>query len=549
VIRPRDHRQREIAEVLARYGLDYLASVVGLEGLIARERALRQREPRDTHTPPEDLRLALEELGPTFIKLGQLLSTRADLLPTEYRAELAKLQDAAPAVPTDLVTDTIEAELHASVDAAFASFHAEPLACASIGQAHLATLQDGTEVVVKVRRPNVVEEMDQDFEIIRNFAARASRRSKAAARYDLVGLADEFVQTLRAQLDYLQEARNAERFAANFEGDPSVQIPRVFWDLTTSRVITLERIRGMKVTDIAALDEAGLDRHDLAQRAAQIVAKMVFEDGFLHADPHPGNFFIEPSGRIGIVDFGMVGTLDDALREQLSRLLTGFLRQDPDRLADAVLALGTSTEPVDRGRLREDLAGMLARYFGRSIGEISLRDALGDVLAIVRRHRLRLPRDLEVLLTVLLIAEGLVAVLDPDFQFAEALAPHARRQLLAQLTPAALRRRVEQFGADLAELAVDFPGRLDRLLKSVESGGLEVHLRTDELEALLARAERVGNRVAASVLAAALIDGLGGFALERRRHRRSSRTQWLGAELGALGTATAYMAWRRWGRR
>ena len=357
-----------------------------------------------------------------------------------------------------MVREIIAAELHTSTSDAVASFHAEPLAWASVGQAHLATLQDGTEVVVKVRRPNVVELMDQDLEIIQNFAARASRRSKTAARYDLAGLADEFVQTLRAQLDYLQEARNAERFAANFAGDSSVQIPRVFWELTTSRVITLERIRGMKVTDIAALDEAGLDRHDLAQRAARIVAQMVFEDGFFHADPHPGNFFIEPDGRVGIVDFGMVGTLDDALRKQLSRLLIGFLRQDPDRLADALLALGTSTEPVERARLREDLAGLLERYFPRSIGEISLRSALGDVLVIVRRHGPRLPPELALLLTVLLVAEGLVAVLDPDFRFAEALAPYARRQLLAQVSPAAVRQRVEEFGADLAELAADFPG-------------------------------------------------------------------------------------------
>ena len=547
--RPRYHRQRQIAEALARYGLDYLANAVGTDRLIARERAVRGREPPEKHTPPEDLRLALEELGPTFIKLGQLLSTRADLLPTEYRAELAKLQDAAPAVPTDVVKEIIESELHASAEAAFADFHAEPLACASVGQAHLAALHDGTEVVVKVRRPNVVEEMDQDLEIIQNFAARASRRSKAATRYDLGGLADEFVQTLRAQLDYLQEARNAERFAANFAGDSSVQIPRVFWDLTTSRVITLERIPGMKVTDIAALDKAGLDRHELAQSAAQIVAKMVFEDGFFHADPHPGNFFIEQDGRFGIVDFGMVGTLDDALREQLSRLLIGFLRQDPDRLADAMLALGTSTEPVERARLREDMASLLARYFDRSIGEISLRSALGDVLAIVRRHGLRLPRDLALLLTVLLIAEGLVAVLDPDFRFAEALAPYARRQLLAQLTPAAVRRRVEEFGADLAELAVDFPGRLDRLLKSVESGGLEVRLQTDELESLLTRAQRVGNRIAAAVLAAAVIDGLAGLAADRRRRRPGSRTQKLGAELGALGTMAGDAVRRRHGRR
>jgi ubiquinone biosynthesis protein len=525
VSRPRDHRQRQIAEVLARYGLDYLANAVGPDRLIARERALRGLQPAQTHTPPEGLRLALEELGPTFIKLGQVLSTRADLLSAEYRAELAKLQDAAPAVAADAVREIIESELHASAETAFADFHAEPLACASVGQAHLAALPDGTEVVVKVRRPNVVEEMEQDFEIIQNFAARASRRLKAAARYDLVGLADEFVHTLRGQLDYLQEARNAERFATNFAGESSVQIPRVFWDLTTSRVITLERIRGMKVTDVAALDEAGIDRHDLAQRAAEIVAKMVFEDGFFHADPHPGNFFIEPGGRVGIVDFGMVGTLDDALREQLSRLLIGFLRQDPDRLADALLALGTSTEPVERARLREDLAGLLERYFGLSIGEISLRRAVGDVLVIVRRHGLRLPRDLALLLTVLLVAEGLVAVLDPQFRFADALAPYTRRQLLAQITPAAVRQRVERFGADLAELAVDFPGRLDRLLKSVESGGLEVRLRADELESLLTRAERIGNRIAVAVLAAATIDGLAGLAVERQRRRRGSRTR------------------------
>ena len=545
MIETREHRQRQIAEVLARYGLDYLANSVGLERLFAHERALRGHKPREEHTPPEALRLALEELGPTFIKLGQLLSTRADLLSPEYRTALAKLQDAAPAIPTDAVREIIAAELHTSTSDAVASFHAEPLACASVGQAHLATLQDGTEVVVKVRRPNVVEVMDQDLEIIQNFAARASRRSKTAARYDLAGLADEFVQTLRAQLDYLQEARNAERFAANFAGDSSVQIPRVFWDLTTSRVITLERIRGMKVTDIAALDEAGLDRHDLAQRAARIVAKMVFEDGFFHADPHPGNFFIEPDGRVGLVDFGMVGTLDDALRKQLSRLLIGFLRQDPDRLADALLALGTSTEPVDRARLREDLAGLLERYFARSIGEISLRSALGDVLAIVRRHGLRLPPDLALLLTVLLVAEGLVAVLDPDFRFAEALAPYARRQLLAQVTPAAVRQRVEEFGADLAELAADFPGRLDRLLKTVESEGLEVRLRTDELEALLSRAERIGNRIAVAVLAAATIDGLAGLAAVRRRRRRRSRAR----QLGASATVAGLVARRRRGRR
>ena len=516
----REHRERQIAEVLVRYGLSYLASEVGLERLVAVQRSLMRREPPESRTNPENLRLALEELGPTFIKLGQLLSTRADLLSADFRDELAKLQDVAPAVPSEVVEDIIERELHAPAQSVFASFESVPLACASVGQAHNATLHDETDVVVKVRRPNVVEDMERDFEIIVNFAARATRRSKTAAHYDLVGLADEFVHALRAQLDYLQEARNAARFSANFAGDPSVQIPQVFPDFTTSRVITLERIRGMKITDLTALAEAGLDRHALAERTALITAKMIFEDGFFHADPHPGNFFIEPTGRVGIIDFGMAGQLDDRLREQLGRLLNGFIRQDPGRLADALLALNASTAVVDRARLRDDLGNLLARYSGRSTGEISLRSAIRAILEIGRRHRLRVPRDLSVLFTVLIVAEGLVAQVDPEFRFAEALAPFARRHLLSGITPAAAMRRLEQFGIDLAELAADLPQRLNRISEAVETGGLEVHVRTDEMEALLARVERVGNRVAASVLIAAVIDGLAQLATERR-HRRN----------------------------
>ncbi len=432
--------------------------------------------------------------------------------------------------------DTVERELGAPVDTAFATFEPVPLACASVGQAHAATLHDGTDVVVKVRRPDVVEDMERDFEILQNLAARASRHSKTAARYDVAGLAEEFVYTLRAQLDYLQETRNAEHFSANFAGDERVQIPRVFPDLTTSRVITLERIRGMKITDLTALDEAGLDHHALADRTALIVAKMIFEDGFFHADPHPGNFFIEPTGRVGIIDFGMVGTLDDRLREQLSRLLNAFLRQDPGRLTDALLALGASTGEVDRARLREELADLLARHLGRGIGEVSLRNAIGEILEIARRNRLRVPRDLSLLFTVLIISEGIVAELDPTFRFAEALAPHARRHLLSDMTAAGVLRRLGQFGIDVAELAAELPPRLNRVSEAIETGGLEVHLRADEMDALFARVDRLGNRVAASVLAAALIDGVIQLATSRPRRRswprRGKRTA--AAKLGAF---------------
>jgi ubiquinone biosynthesis protein len=505
----RRHRERQIAEVLVRQGWGYLLGALGLEHLIAAERRWRGAAPAEALQPPAvRLRLTLEELGATFIKLGQLASTRADLLPPEYRVELAKLQDGAPRLPAEVVRDTIAAELGEDVADAFASFEAEPLAAASIGQAHGAVLHGGADVVVKVRRPGVVEEVEQDLEIVRNCATRVSRRWETAARYDLVGLVGEFAQTLRSELDYLSEGRNADRFAADFAGDPDVQIPRVFWERTTARVITLERMRGMKVDDRAALDAAGIDRPALARRAVGVMGKMVFQDGFFHADPHPGNFFIQPGGRIGVIDFGMVGTLSEPVRNELGRLLVALVRGDPERLAESLLGLGAMTAPVDRGRLREDLAGLLSRYTRRGLGEIPLAEAIGELLDIVRRHRLTVPRDVALLLKTFIEEEGLAAELDPDVQLIAALTPYAMRHMARQLAPAEVARRLAGMGIDLAELTVELPGRLDRLLTVLTDGGLDVRVRAPELEALAARAERIGNRVAAGVVAAAAIQGV-----------------------------------------
>ena len=503
------HRQRQIAEVLVRHGLGYLLEPLGFEHLRSLERGLRRVEPRDsTPTPAERLRRVLEELGPTFIKIGQLASTRPDLLAPEYRLELAKLQDAAPRLPPGVIRPVIESELTSSLEAAFASFDFEPLAAASIGQAHAATLHDGTEVVVKVRRPGVVELVEQDLEILRNVAARADRRWESAARHDFAGLADEFAQSLRGELDYLQEGRNAERIAANFAGAADVRIPRVFWETTTSRVITLERIRGIKITDTAGLDAAGVDRRELVERATRVMAKMVFEDGFFHADPHPGNYFIEANGRIGLIDFGMVGSLNERLRDQLGRLLIALMRDDPERVARALVALGGSTGRVDVARLGEDLDPVLSRYQGKGLGDISVGTVGADLLEVGRHHGLRIPRDLALLIKTFVEEEGVAAELDPDFRIIAGLAPYATSRLTAQLSPAALARRAERLGLDLAELSVDLPADLHRALDRLAAGDLEMHLPRAELEPLLSRAERLANRIAASILIAGGAAGL-----------------------------------------
>jgi ubiquinone biosynthesis protein len=535
-------RERQIAEVAVRQGFGFLVDVAG-PGRVWPFEHVRGHV---SVSSPERLRLALEELGPTFVKLGQILSTRADLLPASYRLELAKLQDAAPHLAPEIVREIVSVELDATLENAFASFDHEPIAAASIGQAHAAVLKDGTAVVVKVRRPGAAETIEQDLEILRSCAARAARRWDHGDAYDFPGLVDEFAHTLRAELDYLREGHNAERFAASFAEDSEVQVPRVFWEYTTSRVITLERISGLKITDLEALDAAGVDRRELAQRATRVTAKTVFEDGFFHADPHPGNFFIEPHGRIGIIDFGMVGTLSDRMRDQLAAVMVAVVRRDPERLGGALIGLGSSTHPVDRARLRGDLAGLLDQLDGRTVGDIEVGSIVGEILDIMRRHRLRIPRDLALLLKAFVMDEGLATQLDPDFRLAEALKPYVYRHLLSRLSLASLATRLKQFGIDAEELTLDLPSQIHRALDVLGTGGFDLHLRADELQPIADRAESLVNRIAMSVLAAAAIDGFAELAAANRARIPTPRTLKVWLMLGSILGLVASVVRRRW---
>jgi ubiquinone biosynthesis protein len=484
----RHEREREIVSVLARHGMTGLLGAVGAR--------------------PRELRLALEELGPTFVKLGQLASTRADLLGPAFRTELARLQDGAAPPPRSAVAQTLDRQLGVRARTAFASIELEPIATGSIGTAHAAVLRDGTPVIVKVRRPGAAELVERDLEILLRCAETLSRHWEPAAGVDLGGLADEFARGLRAELDYELEAANAERFARNFAQDPKVRIPRVFRETTTSEVITLERIGGMNVTDTAALDAAGVDRHELAREATRMMATMVFEHGFFHGDPHPGNFFVQPGGRIGLIDFGLVGELDARLRDGLAALVTAAVRNSPSRLAGALVELGVSSDHVDRPQLEHELRDTLRRYGGVTVGDVKLSDVFADLLEVARRHRLRLPRDLALLAKVVTVEEGMAAELDPDFRIGETLAPYAQRELLDQFS-------LDAVGQHLGGLAME----LQRVLEVVGDGGLDSRSRTDEMEALVGRTERVGNRIAASILLAAMINAA--VVAWRRGHRRS----------------------------
>jgi ubiquinone biosynthesis protein len=540
-------RYRQIAEVLARHGLGWLHGVSGLERFRSFQFDPGERARSASLTPPERVRLAIAELGATFIKLGQFLSTRADLLPPEYQTELAKLQDAAPPFDSEAAKERIETELGQPISALFASFDSAPLAAASIGQAHAATLRDGTEVVVKVRRPGVVEQIEEDLEILQNLASVMSRHWEFADTYDLAGLAQEFALTLRSELNYLQEARNAETFAQNFAGDPKVHIPRVFWEMTTSRALTLERIRGVKVSDLNLIEANGLDCRALAERGTQVILKMVFEDGFFHADLHPGNFFIEPDGRFGLIDFGMVGAVDEKLQEQLAGLVLALAGPDYDQLTDALLEMGVATARaprLDRVRLRRDLEHLISPYYGRPLGEIDLAPLVNDALAIVRRHRMHLPSNLALLLKTIIITEGLGARLDPDFRLLSVIGPYTDQLLLKLYSPSRWLRKLKRAGLDIAWLGAAVPQQLRRLLLEIERGGFEFGMRPESFEPLINRLERIANRIVLGILAAAFIVGL---ATLLSVYRPPGWERWAGALFaGGFFFALAlgiYLAW------
>jgi ubiquinone biosynthesis protein len=536
-------RSRQIANILARHGLGYLVGILGLERFVPFHKGLFKHPRRaQPYTRPEHVRMALEELGATFIKLGQILSTRPDLLPPEYQAEFAKLQDAAPLIPIESVREAIVSELGQPIEAVFATFDPVPLAAASIGQAHAATLLDGTEVVVKVRRPGVVEQVDEDLEILQNIATTASRRWEFASQYDLVSLVEEFAETLRAELDYLREGRNAERFAANFAGDATVHIPRIFWETTTSRVLTLERIRGIKINDLAALDTSGIDRTVVAEQAARIILKMVFEDRFFHADPHPGNFFIEPGGRIGLIDFGMVGMVDERTQEHLVRVILAVTSQDADRLADAFLDLGITNQQVDRSLLGHDLEQLVSRFYGQPLGEIALGPLLEEMLTIVRRHHLRLPPNLALLIKTIVMNEGLGTHLDPTFRLSTVLVPYAQRLMLQQYSPLYWAKQLGRASRDVVWLGTELPQQLRRILGELERGNLTMNMRPMDVESVLRRFERIGNRIIIGAVLAAFIIGL---AVLMSSYHPPGWSQWEFFIIGFVfaGALGVYLAW------
>ena len=510
---PRRHslsRYREISAILARHGLGWILLQLRLGDLVPFHKGWLGHARREApYTQPEHFRLAMEDLGVVFIKMGQILSTRPDLLPPEYITEFARLQDAAPPVAYAEIAPIIETELGSPAETLFAEIGRIPRASASIGQVHSARLADGRRVIVKVQRPGVEPAVERDLAVLADLARLAGRRTWLGEYYDLEGWVEEFAFTLRNELDYTREAHNAEVFRRNFASDRTVYIPRILWDLTTRRVLTMEEIEGIKVSDLTALEAAGYDRRRIAENSVRLLLTETFEHGFFHADPHPGNFFILPGEVIGPVDFGMVGRLDETLQDSLLRLALALMLEDSDRLVDELLSLGVVPGRIRRAALKRDLAHWISSYAGRPIGEMAAGEAMNEMMAVAFRHHLQLPTDLVLLTKVVGMSEGLGAALDPEFKLLEFAQPYLRRFQLRRLSPGRLARKLAPGMLDLTDLGLALPQRLRRLLGELERGDLTITAHHEGLEELSAQLQRAANRLAMSVLTAALIIGLG----------------------------------------
>lgn len=436
------------------------------------------------------------------------MSTRPDLVPPDYLAELSKLQDDAPRVPYTEIAAAIEQEFGTEPGKLFQAFESEARAAGSIAQVHAAVLMDGTPVVVKVRRPGIERRIEQDLGVLGQVARFLAQHTEFGRKHDPEGLVEDFAYTLRNELDFTREGQNAERIAAQFANDPRVHVPKIYWDYSGPTVLTMEDIRGIKVSDHAALDAAGVDRHALAETCANMALVQVLEHGFFHADPHPGNFFVLSDGSVALLDYGMVGRVSDRMRESLVRLALTVSRHDAERLFEELMALGAAKGPVDRDAVLRDIERLMEEYEQLPIGQISVAKLFRDVNASSQKHDLRLPNDLVLLARVVVMDEGMGADLDPGFQFIEFSKPYFERFWRKSHSLPEISRRLKEGAIDLADFGKDLPRRLQRLVSMAERGDLTVTSRLEVPDPMIKKLQHAANRIAISILMAGLIVGL-----------------------------------------
>jgi ubiquinone biosynthesis protein len=502
-------RLHEIASVMIRYGWGDLVRALGISGVLERAgRVLHWHSTSEISQldAPVRIRRALEELGPTFVKLGQLLATRVDMFPPHWIAEFEKLHSQVPAVPYDMLYPDLVAAIKGEPGEVFAEFNPQPLAAASIAQVHRATLKDGMPVVVKIRRPGIEGVIRADLRILEHVAKLLESEVPDSRRYDPVHIVSQFRRSLMRELDLVREARNIDQFARHFAGDPLVKIPRVYWEFTNERVNVQEEIVGLAGVAPDKLRASGLDPKLLATRGADAVLRMVLEHGFFHADPHPGNMLFLPDNRIGIIDFGMVGMLTHLRRNQIVDLLHALTLRDEQAMLQVLL--DWSGESVsDEDRLAYDVTELMQNYDDLQLKDVKIGALLNDITALMRDNNLVLPADLTLLFKTLITLEGLGQQLDPEFHMIDHVTPFVERIIQQRYTPKSLLARGRKSVRETLDVLADVPRDVRHLLRDMRRGRVKIDLDLKRLDHFGHQLDSASNRLTMGILTASLVVG------------------------------------------
>ena len=503
-------RYRQILTVLLRYGFDDVLGRLKIDYYIQLGKKILPKfkaHELETITTAERLRLALEELGPTFVKLGQMLSVRPDLVPESFINEFRKLQDEVPPFSAEQARGVIEAQLGQPVGQLFISFDEVPLAAASIAQVHRAVIKDGEQVVVKIQRPNIRIVIETDLNILFDLTALIERHIPESELYNPTAIAQEFARTIRRELDFIREGRNIDRFRRNFKDDDTVFVPKVYWELTTERVLTMEFIDGIKISELDKLEKAGLDRKIIAYNGAQGILKQVFDHGFFHADPHPGNIFVLQNNVIAPLDYGMMGSLDEELMEAAGNLLTGIVKKDVNKIIRVFIDIGIMENTLDVRGLKLDLTDFLDRYYQIPLSQLDVGKIINEGAEIIRKHRIKLPADLTLMAKALVTEEGVGRILDPDFDMITMAKPYVEKLMVRKLDP---RRHLKDFAStldDFSRLFKILPSEFRAIITKIKKGELNIKFEHQGLEHLIMEMDKASNRLSFSMIIASLVIG------------------------------------------
>ena len=496
-------RYREIAVAFSRSGFHFIVEELGLDQILSIPRKLllkQQKSDVEGKTRGERIRLFIEEMGPTFVKLGQIASTRPDLVPVDILKELEKLQSHVPPFPYEDAVNIIEESLDARLDDVFQTLDAEPLGSASIGQVHKGKLVTGETVAVKVQRPNIESTVRNDLEILHRLAALAERQTSWAQQYQLVGMIEEFSIAILNELDYTIEGRNADKIARQFEDDDNIKIPKIYWDASTRNVLSMEFISGVPINDFEGIETHGYSREVLAERLTNAVFHQILIEGFFHGDPHPGNINILEDETIALMDFGMVGSLTQDMKSNFGFLILSMMRSDASGVVRAVTHMGAVPDDVNMKRLRKDTEILRDKYYDVPLSQLNLGEAVQDLFNVANKHHIKLPSDFTLLGKTILTLESIVSQLDPEFSIVDVAEPFGRQLIRERYNPKNMANRLWGGWNDFTDDFSSFSDNVHEFSKGLKDRQVPILMELKRSETYLKRLDRIGNRLSFSIV-------------------------------------------------